>query len=650
MDILISESWLRDFLKTKAETKKIAEVLTLSGSSVERITETGGERVFHIEVTTNRIDSASIYGIAREANTSLKRYGVASSLTEYINKKHINTAPNVDYLTVINDYRLCPRFSAILIENVNLKDSPPWLQKRLLTAGFRPINNLVDITNYLMQEAGQPLHVFDYDKIKGSRMILRESLKGEKVTTLDGKTHSLPGGNIVIEDGEKRLIDLCGIMGGELSAVDEKTKNILLFVQKYNPSSIRRTSMNLSLRSQAAAYFEKDIDAENILPVLNKAVEMFSSLANGKPKKYILDLYKSKYKPKTVKVNLEFINKMSGINFKKDQISPILNSLGFAPKWNGKFLSVLVPSFRAKDIDIKEDLVEEIVRVWGYDFISDIPLTGALPAKLQNSPFLFERKVKGILKELKGIEVYTSSLVSKEDTDDSALKIANPLGKEGTYLRTSLKPSLLRAVDNNKNTEESYLLFEMANIYLPRKGDLPKEKVILAGIFSNYEFRIAKGAVEYLLQTLNIDHAFSETEKKGYIPGCSLLVKSGSLVLGEMGLVKQDLVYFEFEAGALQAVHIPFRSYRAIPKYPSQSEDLTLIFPAKTKIGEVVKLIYQTSPLITDVEYLDSYKDAVSFRVKFLDKQKTLTNEEVALLRINLLKAIKVKFGGVEKS
>jgi phenylalanyl-tRNA synthetase beta chain len=650
MDILISESWLRDFLKTKADSNKIAELLTLSGSSVEKTDSINNDKVFHIEVTTNRVDSACIYGIAREANAVLKRHGISSLLERDKTKTSLKTSSKVDYLDVLVDQKFCPRFSAVLIENISLKESPDWMQKRLTATGIRPINNLVDITNYLMQETGQPTHVFDYDKILGHKMILRESLKGERVTTLDDKTHKLQGGDIVIEDGEGRLIDLCGIMGGALSAVDEGTKNILLFVQKYNPVNIRRTSMSLSQRSQAAVLFEKDIDAENVLTVLNKGVGMYTTLANGKAKNVVLDIYKEKYKPKQIKVDLAFINKMAGVSFRKETISQILQSLEFSPKWQGNTLSVLVPSFRAKDISIKEDIVEELVRIWGYNFIPDTPLEGKLPDKLLNPPFDFEIKVKNILKEMSGVEVYTSSLVSKDEIEGSALRIANPLGKEGEYLRISLKPSLIRSALKNKDLVDSFFLFEMANVYLPQNHNLPEERMMLSGIFTAYQYSKAKGSVEYLLKALHIDYSFAEMDQKGYLPGSCLLIKAGKQIIGEVGLVDNETVYFEFEVRLLSEHSSSYGPYQEIPKYPGQTEDITLVFPDKTKIGQVVDLIYKESSLIKEVEFLGNYKDSSSFRIKYQDNQKTLTNDEVANLRTKLLKEIKIKFGGVEKS
>src|SRR3990167_6266301 len=235
MDILINDKWLRDYLQTKASPSDIAKDLALSGPSIEKIINTPQGKVYGIEITSNRVDTASVLGIAREAATILPRFGQKAVLTIPKTKSEQPLSKSVPFLKAQVNASLCPRFTAILLKNIKINPSPKWVQDRLTSVGIRPINNVVDISNYLMVELGQPTHTFDYNKIKGSKMILREARKGEKVTTLDNKTHSLAVGDIIIEDGEKRIIDLAGIMGGKLSAVDENTRNILLFVQTYNP-------------------------------------------------------------------------------------------------------------------------------------------------------------------------------------------------------------------------------------------------------------------------------------------------------------------------------------------------------------------------------------------------------------------------------
>lgn len=306
MDIKIIDSWLKDHLKTSAKPEKIAEYLSLCGPSFERLHKVGKDIAYDVEVTTNRVDMASHYGIAREASAILPQFKVAALLQPLKSSSKQPLVNKVDYLDATVDHKLCFRFSTVLIRNVKLKDSPKWLQDRLIAAGLRSINNIVDISNYLMLDIGQPVHTFDYDKILGAKMILRSSKKDENIKTLDGQEHELPGGDIVIEDGQGRLIDLCGIMGGELSAIDEETKNVLLFVQTYNPVNIRKTSMSLGKRSDAAALFEKGLDPEQVEITIRRGIDMFIELTGGKPEKEILDLYPNPYQPKTVSLELSF--------------------------------------------------------------------------------------------------------------------------------------------------------------------------------------------------------------------------------------------------------------------------------------------------------------------------------------------------------
>src|SRR3989344_3336380 len=271
MNIKMPVSWLREYLKTDIATKTLANFLSLSGPSVEQIEKHGDDYVLEIEVTTNRIDTASVIGIVREAYAILSSQGNKPTL---IAPKGLDlrlqpdTAQKLNLNVVIKNPNLCPRFCAIVIDNVKIKPSPALIKRRLETSGIRSINNIVDISNYIMLELGQPMHTFDYDKIKGAKMILRKSINGEKITTIDKVTRKLPQGAIVIEDAQG-LIDLCGIMGGVNSRVTSRTKRVVVFVQAYNPLLIRKTTQALGFRTEAATRFEKGIDLEGILPALS---------------------------------------------------------------------------------------------------------------------------------------------------------------------------------------------------------------------------------------------------------------------------------------------------------------------------------------------------------------------------------------------
>lgn len=651
MDIKILDSWLREFLDTKANSAEIAKDLSLCGPSIEKIEKVGSDSIYNIEITTNRIDTVSVYGIAREASAILPRFGINAKLKAIRLDKGPTLVKKVNYLDATVDPRLCKRFTAVLIKNVKIGESPEIIQKRLESAGVRSINNIVDISNYIMLELGQPVHTFDYDKIKNHKMLLRESKKGEKIVTLDGKEFTLNGNDIVIEDGEGRLIDLAGVMGGNLSAVDANTKNVLLFVQTYDAAHIRKTSMGLAQRTMAATIFEKGTDTELVLPAILKGIEMFKTLCGGKPEKEIINIYPSPFKSKKISVNLEFIEKRLGIIIPKNDISKYLNSLEFETVWKGNSLEVNVPSFRSQDVLGPEDVVEEIARIYGYHNLPSKLMTGHLTARATAPQFSFEENIKNYLAGWGGCEVYTLSLVPKDFATESALKLKNPLGTESEYLRTSLMPSLIQAAEEDKGTFETFHLFEMANIYIPRKNDLPEERLILGGIFEGYNYRNAKGIVEALLQKLNIDYSFVPSEKNGFAAGKCVSIQSDNGVIGHFGFIENsNYIYYELSVKDLFRLSGKSRIYSEISKYPSQIEDITLTFPEKTMIGNVTQSIKSADKLINSVELKDTYKDSYTFRVEYHDNNKTLTDNEVGEIRNKILSKVKEKFGGQVKS
>lgn len=645
MNILIPNEWLREFLKTKATPKQIADNLSLCGPSVEKVDRTPYGAVYQIEVTTNRVDSASVYGIARETAAILPRFKLNAKLTD-LKAPKLKFAKFVNYLRVNVNSKLCPRFTAVLIRNVKLGPSPNWMKERLLAVGVRPINNVVDISNYIMAEIGQPVHTFDYNKIKGAEMILRESARGEKITTLDGKSHSLTGGDIVIEDGTGRLIDLAGIMGAENSAVDEYTKNVLFFVQTYNPVNIRRTSMSLAHRTGAAMLFEKGLDPELVEVGISRGIALFEKITHGKAAKEILDIYPSPYQVPGINLGYDFLVARLGIEISKTEVSKILTSLGFETNWTQNKLKVTVPSFRAGDTEIPEDIVEEVARIYGYHNLPSTLMAGAIPEPLRNTPFKFEDKVKNLLSGWGGIEVYTLSLVPEDWTNESSLKLKNALGAESEYLRTSLFPSLVAAARQNKRNEEPFHLFEIANVYLPKTGELPEERMTLAGIFANIKFREAKGLVEALLESLNFKLETKIEDLRNFLPNHRLAFYSGSTHLGEFGVLEDNnYSYYEFSVEALKKVSKPFGSFHPIPKYPAQIEDITLTFPERTKIGEVIGFVLSITNYVSRMELIDTYENSYTFRIWYQNPKKTLTNAEVEKEREKILKELGQKFG-----
>lgn len=491
MNILIPDTWLREYLETRATPKEIGEKLSLCGPSVEQVDKKGSDYVYNIEITANRPDCLSVLGIAREAAAILPRFGIKTRLIKDPLQTHYDAMvhPGEDKLSLkveIADSSLCPRFTAIALDGVQIGPSPPEIARRLELVGIRSLNNVVDISNYLMIELGQPIHTFDYDKIKGHKMIMRESKEGESITTLDGIKRKLPKGAIVIEDGEGRIIDLCGIMGAENSAIDRNTKRVLFFVQTYDWFHIRKTSQALGLRTEASARFEKGLDPELVLPTISRGIKKMKELTGARVAGKLIDIYPKPYKAKKVTLNFDFARKRIGGKITPRETQKILESLGFRLlAINNKQLIVSVPSWRANDISIPEDLLEEVARVYGYfNLPSNLP-TGKIPQIPKDPKFYWENIVKNCLKNWGFTETYTYSMIGKDNllnlgfNPESCLKIQNPLTRELEYMRPSLIPSLLKVIYDNQKNFEGIKIFELSKVYLRSREQRTENRELL---------------------------------------------------------------------------------------------------------------------------------------------------------------------------
>lgn len=646
MDLLIPNSWLKKHLDTKATPSEIAKYLSLCGPSIERTKKTDdGDYIYNVEVTTNRVDTASILGIAREASTILPRFGIKANLKEVKNdEKKFKFVKKVKYLNATVNSNLCPRFTAVLIKNVTVKESPQAIKSLLEKVDVRPINNIVDVSNYIMHELGQPVHTFDYDKISDAVMTLRESKKGELVKTLDGKEFKLDGGDIVIEDGSGNLIDLCGIMGGESSAIDSNTKNVLLFVQNYNQHKIRKTSMSLSQRTEAAVLFEKGLDSEMVKPAIISAVDMIERLSGGKAENEVLDIYPRPYMGKVVTATKGEIDKIIGIEISEKDMTTYLTNLGFGVKWNKSKLEVTVPSYRADDINIREDIAEEIARIYGYFNLPCVLMDGPLPKPKVNDDFKFEANVKQILKSLGATEIYNFSL-----TDKGQIKLKNPLGPDTAYLRDNLQDSLIKNVKDNPQEKGDLHIFEISNIYIPRKNDLPIEQLMLTGIIRHNNYRQNKGIVEALFNELNIEYTDQLEDGGNYLPNQRIVVRSEKTITGEYGNLENGLFLYNFDMQKLLNAKRVSRKYKEINKYPPQVEDITLELPEKTLVGDVIDEIKKTNKLVTSATLSDIYESNYTFNIEYQSEDHTLTDKEVEEIRSKILSSLKTKFGASTK-
>ncbi len=650
MDVKITYNWLCEYLETDASAHEIQKYLSLCGPSVEKVEKKGDDWVFDIEVTSNRVDAASVFGIAQECQAILPRFGKKAKLkynplAEYPFSRLPNASQKKLNITIQNTH-LCSRFSAIVFSNIQIEESPKFIQERLKMCDISIINNVVDISNYLMIALGQPIHMFDYDLIVRSTMTLRESNKGEKVTTLDNKSVSLPGGDIVIEDGDGRLIDLCGIMGGANSAINKDTQNIVLFVQNYNKRLIRRTSMTTGARSQAATYFEKGLDEERVEPALVYGASLLEKYAGGHIASKLYDIYPHPYKGKRISVKESDIERIVGIKIPEKDAVSILKNLGFATHAKNNVYEVEIPSWRQYDIEIQADIVEEIARVYGYH---NLPNTLQAPRYI-NTPtdiqdqFKTQQIIKVYLKHIGLNETMNYSMISDIQLErfdirpQDCLMLQNTISEDIKYMRPSLIPSLVKNIKDNLGKRENIRLFEIAKTYTPRKGELPQETYHLT-IATNTTYADIKGIVEGLLNELTVHTYDVEPKKTQYMNNAvSAEIESLSQSIGNLGQLESKIQFIhelpgpiyiaDFEISNLIKAATNAPNYKPTNQYATIKLDLTVHSKADLPYGTIVKKAHATSRLLEKVEYVGLYKDKLTLRFYFTSTAKNLTEAE----------------------
>jgi phenylalanyl-tRNA synthetase beta chain len=665
MNILIPDSWLREFLKTKATPKEIQRCLSLCGPSVERIKKTGDDYLYDVEITTNRPDAMSVTGVAREAATILPQFGIPAKFIDdpyamqtkpFINA-HKKDSEAGKKLSIKTDARLVPRWTSIVLAGVRVAPSPAWLKQKLEATGIRSINNVIDITNYLMRAYGQPAHAFDYDEIRGAHMILRESRKGEKIVTLDGKTHTLPGGDIIIEDGMGRIIDLCGIMGAENSSIKPGTSTVMLFTQTYNPVNIRRTSMALGVRSEASSLFEKGLDCELTLPALIRGVELMEKLTGARTASKLYDVYPRPYKPYSVAVSKEKTRGYIGTTLTNSEIKKILAPLGFTPSISKKDITVTVPSFRT-DVTLDVDVVEELSRIYGYHNIPTKLPEGEPPVVIPDPELAWEQEIKIRLRDWGFTELYTYSMISEKLmgtfglNTKKAYKIANPLSAEWLYMRPTLWPSMLTGIEQNLHARTDLRVFELSMRYVWRPNDLPNERPVLLIGWTGHKFREAKGLAQAIFTLFGLKHLSSDKPKplQWYGETHLQLGEYGSVgevteqLLNKLG-IHEPITMLDLEIDTLVKNADRSKTYHPISKYPPIVEDLSFIVPAGFQVGPLIDVLSRVHKLIESITFLDAYENKRTFRVTYNDPTKNLTGMDVAPIRQKLIEYAGEKFG-----
>ncbi|NTU46798.1 phenylalanine--tRNA ligase subunit beta [Candidatus Roizmanbacteria bacterium] len=650
MNIKITHNWLLDYLETPAGPYDLQKYLSLCGPSFERVFDHTNDYSFDIEVTANRVDMASVLGVAQEAQAILPRFNIAAQLKQnpsQLTFKELGTPTGEKKLEIhLTDPSLCSRFAAIVLSDIKIGPAPDYIRERLRMCDIKSINNVVDISNYLMVSLGQPTHMFDYDKLKQAKMTMRESRPGEIVKTLDEKEIELPGGDIVMEDGEGNLFDLCGIMGGDNSAISPDTKNVILFVQTYNKRKIRRTSMKTGQRTIAATYFEKGLDEERVEPTLVYGVQLLQKYANAKINSPLYDIYPHPYTPKTISFTLHDITRIMGVTVSEKDVNDILGGLGFGLKKEGDTFVATVPSHRKDDIEIKADIVEEVARVWGYHNLpNEIQTTTYVkqPKELEQL-FLLQSKVKYFLKDIGLHESMNYSMVSAEllqkcGLDPYAhLALENTISEETKYFRQSLIPSLVKNMKDNQGKKDVLKLFELAKVYLPRNNDLPDEQYRLA-IAVTTDFSDVKGIVEVLLRDLHI-HGFQikRSQNSLYAPHVQAELFLNEEFLGTLGQLKQA---YQLSNGIEKPIFIAelhfqtlIHHYRIVPLYQALNPyaviklDLTLPCNKKQDFSEIKQQAFASSEFLRTIDVLSQYQDKLTLRFYFAAKDRNLSEQE----------------------
>lgn len=625
--------------------------------------------VMDMEVTSNRPDAMSIVGLAREASAILgakNLWKLPSPDLKVVGAKKLSVKNS--------EGKLCPRYQAIVIDEVKVGPSPLWMQQRLMSAGIRAINNLVDITNYILLEYGQPMHVFDYDKLQGGKINVRLAEKGEKILALDGKEYELTENNLVIADA-KDPVAVAGVMGGELSAATSQTVTIVLESANFNPVSVRKTARALNLHSESSSLYEKGLSPENTTPALLRAIELVQQLAGGKVSSEIFDEKKYKLSPKQIKLDPANVARVLGVEIKLPKIKEILESLGFAVEAKVKEFKVAVPWWREGDVEGEHDLIEEIARIYGYHELPAKLMEGEIPVSYAaHDEFYFEDKIKNTLIGLGYTENYNYSFVSEKLLRDCGfdpqnhVKISNPLSSDFEYMRSSLVPSMMLSYSDNAALFDAVKTFELSRIYINRENDLPIEMTKLSMLCAQGDdeqsFSQLKGALQSLMSKLYINDYRLESEGAGGLwrEGADIRISIGDKEIGKIGLIDQNVksklgikkpfAVLEIDFASLIEAAKTTPAYVPIAKFPQITLDLSMEIDHGVLFGRVAETVKGIDKLIRNVEFLSVYegdkiavgKKALAIRMTYGRDDRTLELTEAQKIHDSVVAALKKEY------
>ena len=628
--------------------KDIVEVLDLK------------EDIIDFEITSNRPDCFSIEGLGRETAASL-------------NKKFKNPRKNIDELKIENKKEieglkvsieaedLCYRYIARVVKNVKIGPSPMWMVKRLKACGIRSINNIVDITNYVMLEMGQPMHAFDINSIEGKHISVRRAKNGEKITTLDEEERTLDNNDLVIAD-TKKAVAVAGVMGGLNSEITEDTKTVVFESAVFYGGNVRKTAKKLGLRTESSSRFEKGLSSENALRAINRAVELVETIGAGKAEDGKIDVYPTKQKINKIKFDVQKINSLLGTNLEEKEMIKILEKLDIKVV-DGYAIS---PYFRM-DIAILADIAEEIGRFYGYDKLDTTLIKADTTLGVRNKAQKIQKKVKEVLVNRGFSEIYTYGFVSEKDLEMSnindsirkyAITIQNPLSDEYKLMRPTTIPSMMQTLATNANKKnQNVKLFDLSRSYRNvngevEKGEVPlQEDILTIGMYGDdVDFYVLKGIMENILESISIKKfdIEKETNNTSFHPGRCANIKIGKDIIATLGEVHPEVLdnymiskrayLLEANITKLEKYSRNTSKYVEVPKFPAVERDIAIIVEEQVEVGQIEKIITKKAKkLLENITLFDIYRDeklgqnkkSVAYSLIFRDKNKTLSDEEI---------------------
>lgn len=624
------------------------------------------------EITSNRPDCLSMIGLARETaatfHKELKLHtpvvkGSGGSISDYLDIE-------------VEDPDLCPRYTARLVKNVRIGPSPKWMRQRLRNCGVRPINNIVDITNYVMLEYGQPMHSFDFSCIDGEKIIVRRAKEGEAITTLDGTERKLGGDMLVIAD-EKKPVGVAGVMGGENSEITENTVDVVFESANFSGSSIHKTALGLNMRTDASGRYEKGLDPMNTLPAVQRACELVELLGAGDVIDGVIDILSHIPEPANLQLESRKINKLLGTDIPESDMQDMLRALGFSVSGD----TVVVPSWRA-DVTHMADLAEEVARLYGYNKMPTTMFRGKTAQGGYSASQRAENLASSVCRSMGYSEILTYSFVSPSGLDkiktpaDSPLRqtvrIINPLGEDTSVMRTTTLPTALEVLARNKAARNPVAkLYELGKVYLPQAGsELPSEPKVLTlcSYGGGGTFFTLKGEVEALLAQLNIREVsyVSKTDAPAYHPGRCAAIIAGGFRVGVFGQI-HPLVAGAYDLDSeVFAAEIQFttligciateKEYVPLPRYPAVTRDIALVCRDEITVADLQGCILENGGnLLSGCEFFDMYKGApipqgqksLAFSLVFRAEDRTLTDSEVDAVVSSILDALNKDWGAV---